>query len=191
MIFPTSYFPSILYFKCLVKHETSSICSEELYLKQTYRNRCEILGANGIQKLSIPVERTKGSKSKTKDVLISNAENWRKDHWGSIQSSYRAAPYFQFYDKEIKELLYNKSSNLIDYNQKIINQFISWWDLPVKFIDTNAYLCDENIEFLSREKIPNYIHVFEDKYSFVSNLSVLDLLFCEGPMGRNWFVDNN
>jgi len=188
MILPTSYFPSILYFKYLVKYKSISICSEELYLKQTFRNRCEILGSNGIHKLSIPVERTMGSKSKTKEVLISNVQNWRKDHWGAIESSYRTAPYFHFYDKEIKELLDNTSDSLIDFNQTIINQFISWWDLPIDFIEKQDCLYNESINFLSRKKNLDYIQVFEDKLPFVSNLSVLDLLFCEGPMGRKWFL---
>ena len=101
MILPTSYFPSILYFQYLLKNPTFSICENETYLKQSFRNRCEIMTSNGIQKLSIPVEKLNGSKSKTKDVMISNQQNWRKDHWGAIESAYKASPFFQFYDTEV------------------------------------------------------------------------------------------
>ena len=80
MIFPTSYFPPIFYLKKMVEIKTVEISSEELFLKQTLRNRCEIATSNGIQKLSVPISKPNGSKSKTKEILLSNVQNWRKDH---------------------------------------------------------------------------------------------------------------
>ena len=189
MILPTSYFPSILYFQYLLKNPTFSICENETYLKQSFRNRCEIMTSNGIQKLSIPVEKLNGSKSKTKEVMISNQQNWRKDHWGAIESAYKASPFFQFYDKEVKDLIFNNTENLISFNQKILVQLISWWDLPVKQNNNDSSIYDKQIDFLSRTPVTPYTQVFHEKLPFVSNLSVLDLLFCEGPMGRKWFVD--
>ena len=73
--------------------------------------------SNGIQKLSIPVEKLHGSKSKTREIIISNQKNWRKDHWGAIESAYKASPFFQFYDAEVKDLIFNNSENLISFNE--------------------------------------------------------------------------
>ena len=174
MILPTSYFPSILYFQYLLKEPTFSICENETYLKQSFRNRCEIMTSNGIQKLSIPVEKSHGSKSKTKEVAISNQQNWRKDHWGAIESAYKTAPFFQFYDREVKDLIFNNTENLILFNNQISKQLITWWDLPVKKIKNAPFVYEKQIDFLSRVPVKTYIQVFEEKLPFVSNLSVLE-----------------
>ena len=92
MIFPTSYFPPIFNLQKMVELKNVEISSEELFLKQTLRNRCEIATSNGIQRLSVPISKPNGSKSKTKDIIISNVQNWRKDHWKSIESAYQNAP---------------------------------------------------------------------------------------------------
>ena len=73
--------------------------------------------------------------------------------------------------------------------EKILVQLISWWDLPVKQNNNDSSIYDKQIDFLSRTPVTQYTQVFHEKLPFVSNLSVLDLLFCEGPMGRKWFVD--
>lgn len=191
MIFPTSYFPPIFYFQKMVELKNVEISSEELFLKQTLRNRCEIATSNGIQRLSVPISKPSGSKSKTKDIIISNVQNWRKDHWKSIESAYQNAPYFHFYDKEIKGLIDCYETHLIDFNLNILNQFVSWWELPINdfvFTDNLMNESEDEIDYMSRKPIDKYIQVFDNRNSFISNLSVLDLLFCEGPMGRKWLI---
>jgi hypothetical protein len=187
--FPTSYFPSIFYFQLLSASKFACICGGETYIKQTFRNRCEILTGNGVQTLSIPVSKSAGSKSITNQIHPVYSENWQQDHWKSIESAYKNAPYFEFYDEEIKEIIFTKHDSLLELNQSIIRFFEKCWDLPQVFIEENLAANINQAEFLGRTFIhPNYIQVFSNRFPFQSNLSVLDLLFCEGPMGRNWIL---
>ena len=189
-LFPTSYFPSISYFKALNRCSVPMISGNEIYVKQSFRNRCEILTGNGIQSLSIPVIKTDGSKTLTKDIRIVQANSWKKDHWGAIKSAYQNAPYFEFFDLEIHNLLFSSNDFLFDLNFSILNFFSATFELsPVKISEEN--LTNElAISFLERqENFKEYIQVFSDRFPFQSNLSILDLIFCEGPMGRNFILD--
>lgn len=188
--FPTSYFPSILYFQDLQNNSEVGISGNETYVKQSFRNRCEILTGNGIQFLSIPVIKPNGSKSLTKEVQISNLTNWRTDHWRAIESAYRSAPYFEFFDHEIKNLIFRESELLIDYNHNIISFFADLWQLNSVKVNSDKDIGINTVDFLTRDCFYKpYTQVFNDRFEFQSNLSILDLLFCEGPMGRNWIVN--
>jgi hypothetical protein len=156
-------------------------------VKQSFRNRCEILTSNGVQILSIPVIKVNGTKSLTSEISISEQKNWRLDHWRAIESAYKNSPYFEFYDVEIKNLLFHQTEKLLSFNQNIIDFFCSIWKLtPTTLIDSDLFI-SEQYEFLGRKvKCKSYIQVFDDRFDFQNNLSILDLLFCEGPLGRNW-----
>jgi len=188
--FPTSYFPSITYLQSLCASESTCIGGAELYVKQSFRNRCEILTGNGIQQLSIPVAKTAGSKSLTNQIIPVYTENWQLDHWKSIESAYKNAPYFEFYDQEIKSLLFTKHDSLLELNQSILEFFQQCWSLETISLDSNKTISVEQQEYLGRiNNLNPYIQVFADRFIFQSNLSILDLLFCEGPMGRNWIIN--
>jgi len=188
-LLPTSYFPSITFFQQAIGTSSAFISGKEIYVKQSFRNRCEILTANGVQVLSIPVIKVNGTKTETSDIKISEQKNWRLDHWRAIESAYKNAPYFEFYDVEIKNLLFHKTENLFELNQNIIDFLCSVWDLK-KPENSNELLVNvDQIEFLGRIKdCSPYKQVFDDRFGFQSNLSALDLLFCEGPLGRNWII---
>jgi hypothetical protein len=189
-LFPTSYFPSLLYFQELQGNSEVGISGNETYLKQSFRNRCEILTGNGIQFLSVPVIKPNGSKSLTKEVQISNVTNWRIDHWRAIESAYRSAPYFEFFDHEIKNLIFLESELLIDYNHNIISFFANLWQLNSVKVNSDKEIGVNTVDFLTRDCFYKpYTQVFNDRFEFQSNLSILDLLFCQGPMGRNWIVN--
>jgi hypothetical protein len=185
-LFPTAYFPSISYLRTISTSQNVSISGNEIYVKQSFRNRCEILSGNGIQSLSIPVIKTEGSKTLTKDIRIVESNSWKKDHWGAIKSAYQNAPYFEFFDLEIHNLLFAQSNFLFDFNFSIINFISETFDFSQ--IRMSEVELDGNTptNFLKRqENFKTYIQVFSDRFTFQSNLSILDLLFCEGPLGRN------
>jgi hypothetical protein len=189
-LFPTSYFPSIFYFQCIVICEERSVSGNELFVKQSFRNRCEILTGNGIQQLSIPVIKLEGSQTLTKDIQIDQIKNWRKDHWGAIKSAYQNAPFFEFYDVEIYNLIYRNHKYLIDLNLEIANFFLEIFGQKKMQFSEEKLVLETKLDYLKRfEPSRQYIQVFSDRFSFQSNLSVLDLLFCEGPMGRNFIMD--
>jgi hypothetical protein len=193
VIFPTAYFGNIAYFKELLKNSQVSIEAQENFVKQTYRNRCDILTANGMQCLSVPVNKPNGSKTRIEDVEILDAKNWRKDHWKALESAYAASPFFEHYGREVKELIYNKEPNLLKFNQAIITRILEWIDISIDFSFTEEYVdlknqVDQRI-LLNHKTVSNtesftrYTQVFGE-LGFVSNLSILDMLFAEGPLTR-------
>lgn len=194
---PIAYFGSIAYFKELAKHEVVLIEFKEHFPKQTYRNRCDILGSDGIISLSIPTKKVNGSKTEISEVILSNDENWRIRHWRSITSAYQSAPFFDYYSIEVHELLFNESVNYFDFCMNITKRVISWLDLGTKIQPTAEFkpihegdlrqsLVSKN-NFQESYPCP-YIQVFPGVSKYTESLSILDAIFCEGPLARNLLI---
>lgn len=193
VVLPTSYFGSIAYFKVLAQHEAVQIEAHEHFPKQTYRNRCDILGGDGILSLSIPTKKPNGSKTATKDIILPNEENWRIRHWRAITSAYQSSAYFDYYGMEVEELLFNETENLLKFNTRITARILKWLYIDTKIEQTTAFspIMDmdhrENLvhkdSFQTVQKAP-YIQVFPGSESYRESLSILDAIFCEGPMAR-------
>ena len=190
-IFSTSYFGNILYYSQLIKCASISIEAKEHFIKQTYRNRCEILTANGIQVLSIPVIRKNGSKTSTDEVEISLDTDWRKDHWKAIESAYSSSPYFEHYGGEIKELIYQNETNLLKFNKNIQDRIQSWLGIATETEFTTEYkgVDDGFVTNLKSNSYIEYIQVFGEPLSFKENLSIVDAIFCLGPMARKLLIE--
>jgi len=193
-VLPTSYFGSIAYFQELAKHSEVFIETKEYFPKQTYRNRCDVLGGDGILSLSIPVKKPSGSKTRTDAVLLSQEENWRMRHWRSFKSAYQASPYFDHYGIEIHELLFSEEETILQFNTAITQRIIDWLDLKTKLTLTTEFqrpVENDLRETLvakgmhqEKQKAP-YIQVFQGNNNFRKSLSVLDAILCNGPMARN------
>ena len=184
-VFPTSYFGNTNYFSLILKQDKIILEAKENYIKQTFRSRCEILTGNGLKQLSIPVIRKNGSKTSIDEVEISYETDWRKDHWKAIESAYSNSPYFDHYGSEVKDLIYHNESNLLKFNENIRNRICSWLGIELQVFPSETY---QNLTFKEFDKSPNfkkYIQVFGDYSSFESNLSILDSIFCLGPLARN------
>lgn len=187
-MYPSSYFPNLEYCFHLLKNETIIISTHEIFQRQTLRNRCVIVNANGLQNLSIPVGRESGQTTLTKDIQISYAEDWVKNHLRSIESAYRRTPYYEYYIDRIVEILKKKHVNLTELNFEIL-QFV------IDKIGLNCSITlDRSTENISREmeELVNpknnssfqskvYLQTFGERFGFQNNLSCLDLLFNEGP----------
>ena len=194
MLFSTNYFGSIPYFQSIAPHNDIIIDIHEQYNKQSWRNRTQILESNGPMYLSVPVTRPNGSKTLVKDVSILDLDDWRKDHWKAIESSYKHAPYFFYYGDQIKELIYQKEPNLSLYNLKILVQTLEWLDLEIQTSFSESYVPPKDQDdyriSLDRKYFSHpqelYIQVFSDKLPFYPNLSILDLIMNQGPLSRNY-----
>ena len=192
-VFPTSYFGNISYYSSILKYDKIVLEAKENFIKQTFRNRCEIVTGNGVQQLSIPVIRKNGSKTSIDEVEISFDTDWRKDHWKAIESAYSNSPYFDHYGIEVRELIYFNESNLLKFNENIHNRICKWLGIYTSFSYSKEYLLTKSSDRYNFEINPNlkkYIQVFGDESSFKPNVSILDAVFGLGPMARIQLINN-
>lgn len=193
-IIDSQCFPCFNYINFLIKSKYIKIEKYDLFKKMSFRNRYVICGANGLINLTIPITGGREQKTLMKDVLIDNSVNWQIKHWRSLTSSYSKAPYFEFYAEEVKSLIFGKEEFLLAFNMKALD-----WVLKVLKIelllgltegstrnyegeeDFRNYFLPKSFQQTTKGSFPHYSQVFEDRFGFQPNLSILDLIFCEGP----------
>jgi len=189
-ILPFTYFGSISYFQILAIQNVI-LDGHEYFVKQTERSRCLILGANGPLHLSVPVNKPNGNKTFIKDVLIAYTTDWQRIHWKAIESAYASASYFDDYAEEIRLLIFSKNRYLIDLNMAGIELINKWLGLNLAYRVSSAFV-DEGIDFRSLQfdaaLIKPYFRIFPVSSECAMHLSILDLIFSEGPMSRNWLL---
>ena len=195
-IFSSHYLAPIAYYFHLINGTTATIDIYENYVKQTYRNRCCILSPNGVQSLTIPLVKARKRK-RINDIFIAYDDNWRKIHWKSLESAYRSSPYFEYYEDEFYPFYHeNQYTKLIDFNEALNSKIIELLNLDVRVTNSTAYIEDPAPEFDFRNtfspkkesdlKFNSYIQVFGDRNGFSPNLSIVDILFNEGPNAVNY-----
>jgi WbqC-like protein len=194
-----SYFAPISQFAVIVKHK--DICLEvcDNYQKQTYRNRCYIYGANGKLMLNIPiVHNKKEGRQLTRDVKMEPYFNWQKQHLKSIKTAYQTSPYFEFYEDDITDFFNRDYTNLGALNLASFKMVLEMLDLDVKISETASYETSYNKDYrylvdakvTHPFKFDTYTQMFDNKYGFIPNLSILDLLFMEGPNALNYLENS-
>lgn len=200
-IFSTAYFPPISYVAKLLLCKSIVFENNEYYVKQTYRNRCKILTANGIMDLSIPVEKPNGAKTLIKDIRIANSENWQIVHLRTIESSYSNSPFFEYYQDDFLPFFIKKYDFLIDFNFKLLQKICELLEIDFSnFSFTSEYFENQNAENIADfrnsfnpkkenrfEQMP-YYQVFTEKFGFVENLSIIDLLFNLGNESQEYLM---
>jgi hypothetical protein len=188
-ILPLSPFPNGYWLSFYLSADEVVLDAHENYIKQSWRNRYDILSANGSMALTIPVVGQNGQKVAVRDIRIAPGA-WKKQHWQSIKSAYGSAPYFIHYADEIEEFFATDFKWLRDFNLTSLKLVHQWLEieqpLPMseEYVD-NATARDVRKEFKPTQTnfiTPPYPQVFEAKMEFVSNLSVIDLIMNEGPM---------
>ena len=160
------------------------------YIKQTFRNRTFIHSANGLQILTIPVKHSK-IKFSMLDAKIDNSIAWQKNHWRSIQSAYSSSPFFEFYRDSLEGIYVKEYTYLTKFNFDLINLILEWTDIEMKSELSKSYKIQykngldlrENIENKKYSSSENIIYkqVFSEKNGFLNDLSIIDLIFNEGP----------
>lgn len=196
-IFPSFFLPPIAYFHYLkLANQPVQIEIHEHYVKQSYRNRAVIGSSNGPLKLVIPVQQSGKIKTPMKDLKISYAEDWQRTHWNSIVSVYRRSPYFEFYEEELHAAFHRKEDFLVDYNSHLLKLLVDFLKTDVSFDFSEKYeehktnigeIINPKMEFSKKDALKPYYHIFEDRNGFISNLSIIDLLFHQGPYSKDYF----
>ncbi len=202
VLLSTAYWPNLHYMFYVLQAENISIEQQENYRKQSFRNRCIILSANGPLHLSIPVKHNK-SKELISEVEIEYKENWRAKHWRAIQSAYNNSPYFEYFEKEIKNVYEKDFQHLLSFNIEQLQLILKIFRLNKKFELSQQFEksplnkrdlrngIDPKTHFSFDALVTNtlnqeYYQTFNSKFKFVPNLSVLDLLFNKGLGGIDY-----
>jgi hypothetical protein len=190
LIHPT-YFPNIAHFVALVQADGVVFETDDNFLKQTYRTRTNIYAANGKLLLNIPVIHSQKNRQKYKDVKIANDYKWQDLHWKSLLSAYRTSPFFEYYEDELQPLFNMKTEFILDFNLKCFEVIRDCLQLELNVSKTEIF--EKKVEnktdfryFVNakaehHQPFDSYTQVFDDKHGFINNLSILDLLFNEGP----------
>ena len=210
----TTYFGPVQWYQKLKRYDHCVIEQYDSYQKQTYRNRCVIATANGLQALTVPVE-VGGKKEEVREVRISDHNQWRRVHWNALQSAYSESPFFEYYADDIRPFFEQTYEFLIDFNEAIRQKMCELLDIDTSVSYSSGFMVHgswfmvhgswfrvhgsgfmvQGSEFRDfREVIHakhpqddpefqprSYWQVFQHRYGFQPNLSILDLLFCMGP----------
>lgn len=193
----SAYLAPVAYYSKLLAYDTVCIEQHDHYIKQTYRNRCNIVGPGGILPLSIPTIRPETLKCPMKDIRISDHGNWRHLHWNAIESAYNNTPFFEYYKDDFLPFYQKKYTFLFDFNEQLRRLICELIDIEpnVQYTSTYQTVFTENeVDFreiihpkkdFTREGpefiATPYYQVFDARHGFLPNLSIIDLLFNMGP----------
>ena len=213
----TTYFGPVQWYQKLKRYDHCVIEQYDSYQKQTYRNRCVIATANGLQALTVPVDHSPLTIDhvQCKDLRISDHNQWRRVHWNALQSAYSESPFFEYYADDIRPFFEQKYEFLIDFNEAIRQKMCELLDIETSVSYSSGFMVQgsgfsvqgswfmvqgswfriqgsvfKDFREVIHAKHPqddpefqprSYWQVFQHRYGFQPNLSILDLLFCMGP----------
>lgn len=190
VLLTTAYFPPFDYLLCLYKSREIVIEAWENYPKQSYRNRTEILAANGPFNLVVPVKKT-AHKILVTEAEIDYGKRWTELHWRAVMAAYGSSPYFEHYADDIRNLICSGHRYLFDLNMEALNILGKLMKIPLKFTITSEFeKKPDGITDLRNSIHPKkphlfhqqaYMQVFCDRFAFEPHLGALDLLFNMGP----------
>ena len=194
VLIESQYLPSVAYFAMIASAEKVIIESHEFFDKQTFRNRCQILTSTKKLDLSVPV-RHQGKKILITNLRIDYLQKWQNAHWRSIKTAYRNAPFFDYYADPIKKIIYSGLDNLYELNNQLLTICLKFLQIGTALANSESYvkvveadIIDARSTIHPKKELSDLIWFNAKPYyqifgsDFVKNLSILDLLFNEGPM---------
>lgn len=198
VIIENQYFGCIYEYLILCKFKNIEFDQYETFQKMSFRNRCIIAGSEGPVTLSIPLEKGRNQKLVIKEIRIANQYKWQEQHWRTIKSCYSRSPWFEYYEQDLETFYNTPYTFLVDWNQALFNwvnqkikldivagetrEFEKFYS-PENYLDMRNKILPKNF---SQFTLPEYQQVFQDRNSFIPNLSILDLLFCLGKESRTY-----
>lgn len=181
----TAYLPPAQWLTGALGAGEWKIEAHENYQKGGMRNRCQIAGPNGIQTLTVPLEKGKHQKMPIREVRISYRDDWWRAHEQSIRTAYGRSPYYEYYAEDLFDVARTRPETLWELNQGLLHKVIQLLQWPVSPTLTNGFVPPKTEGYLRAADLPNglpaYPQVFTDRHGYLSGLSVLDALFCLGP----------
>jgi hypothetical protein len=193
LVIEPHYLGCLEYFSLLIQQDkvTFEVC--DTFKKQTFRSRAYFLGSNKVLQMNVPLSYNNGTK--TKDVKIDYNHRWIKEHWGAFYSSYGKAPFFEYFQEDFRAIWEVKPTYLFELNHQFLSVVMKILKTKIKFDYTSEFQKDHEFDqrnyinpkslFTDRkiyQPIP-YTQLFGD--TFVPNLSIIDLVMCEGPQSAN------
>jgi len=192
ILLSSAYLPPIQYIAKFLQYPAILMEAEENFLKQSYRNRTVILAANGPESLVIPVAKGRDAKQKIKDLEISYDSPWQHIHWQAIVSAYHSSPFFEILQDDFSPFFQKKFRFLFDFNLQLLQVILEILEISPEIKLTAGFekipeTClnyREAIHPKEQKALPDpdfspvpYPQVFDEKFDFVPNLSIVDLLF--------------
>lgn len=197
VVLSSFYLAPIEYYSKAFNAQHIIIEANDNFQKQSYRNRCNILGANGVMQLNIPIEKSLAGKCLMKDVRISDHGNWQHLHWNAIISAYNSSPFFEYYEDDLRIFYENKFTFLHDFNEELRTLIFELLAIDTEIEYSDTYITDMpngwynhgndiHPKLESSFTTPEYWQVFKDRFGFTPNLSIIDLIFNMGNESRLW-----
>ena len=192
----TAYLPPAEYFARIKEAGEVLIESEEIYHKQSYRNRCYIMTAGGSQYLTVPVYLGSLHKTHIKDIRIDYSKRWQNVHLGALTSAYNSSPFFIYYFEVFEKIILRNHQYLLDMNMELLSEILKILKIEVQPVYTTEFIPVNSTEGDYRYKINpkkeslyvqrEYCQVFNYLHGFVPQLSIIDLIFNMGPEAGNY-----
>ncbi|GAA4470795.1 WbqC family protein [Nibrella saemangeumensis] len=193
MLIELHYLPSLDYMAGLLRFDRVRIEAKEHYQKQSYRNRCYVLTSNKVDCLTVPVQ-DGTHKQPIRDVRIDNRQAWQDRHWRCLSAAYGKAPFFEYYAPYLEPVIRKQADFLFDLNLELLTICLHLLGQRVDLSLTDWYekelfgkVFDARSRLNARQRESDYLFYQSWPYTqnfgnvFVPNLSIIDLLFCQGP----------